>query len=250
MVVAPALQLGVRRVVVILVHAPLLDIGEERGERIEVAHRERVVLVVVALAAAHGRAEPGIGHGPHAVTGILGQILAGLCAALSRHHVQAVEASRHKLLGGRVGKQVAGELLDGELVEGLVAVERVDHIVAVRENVAGPGRRGIPPCRRTVPGPATERPSARRSGVNRGAGRPGAHRRGGRHRARMRGPLRASGAGRSGQAMRRRISVCRSASGDGAMPLDSSLLRMNASMGLRTHDTFFTMGIAVREGGT
>ena len=37
MVVAPALQIRVRRVVVVLIDAPLLDVGEERGHRVEVA---------------------------------------------------------------------------------------------------------------------------------------------------------------------------------------------------------------------
>ena len=146
------------------------------------------------------------------------------------------------------GKQVAGELLDRELVEGLVAVERVDDVIAVRENRAGSGRRGSRPCRRTAPGRARERPSARRNGATRAAGRPGARRRGGRCRARRRGPPRASGAGRSGRA---RAGGSGSAGRPRAMERSSSirgLLRMNASMGLRTHDAFLTggTGVAVR----
>src|SRR5208337_5498235 len=46
----------------------------------------------------------------------------------------AIEAGRDQLLGRRVRQQVSGELLDGELVERLVAVERVDDVIAVREN--------------------------------------------------------------------------------------------------------------------
>ena len=37
MVVGPALELGVGGVVVVLVNAPLLDVGEEGGQRVEVA---------------------------------------------------------------------------------------------------------------------------------------------------------------------------------------------------------------------
>ena len=80
------------------------------------------------------RAEPGDRHRPHAVGGVLGQVLLRLGAALAGHHVQAVEAGGDELLGRRVGQQVAGELLDRELVERLVAVERVDDVVAVRED--------------------------------------------------------------------------------------------------------------------
>ena len=43
----------------------------------------------------------------------------------------------------------------------------------------------------------------------------------------------------------RRISVARSASGDGLLPSDSSLANMKASMAFIAHDAFFTLG---REG--
>ena len=90
--------------------------------------------MIVALGAAHGRAKPGDGHGAHAVAGVLGQVFARLSAPFPSHHVQAIEAGRDQLLGRRVRQQVAGELLDGELVERFVAVERVDDVIAVREN--------------------------------------------------------------------------------------------------------------------
>ena len=175
-------------------------------------------------AAAHGRAEPGDRHGPHAVAGVLGEVFAGLGSPFAGHHVQAVEAGGHELLGRRVGQQVAGKLLDGELVERLVAVERVDDVIAVREDRAGPDRRGSRPCRRTGPGRARERPSARRNGASRAAGRPAARRR--------RGSVSCSKArtssGVGGRPIRssesRRIRVRRSASGDGVMPFASSVL--------------------------
>ena len=88
----------------------------------------------MALGAAHRRAQPGDRHGPHAVAGILGQIFARLRPSFAGHHVQTVEAGSDQLLGGRVGQQVAGELLDGELVERLVVVERVDDVIAVGED--------------------------------------------------------------------------------------------------------------------
>ena len=48
-VVGPAFQLGVGGVVIVLVDAPLLDVGEEGRERVKVALGERVILVVMAL---------------------------------------------------------------------------------------------------------------------------------------------------------------------------------------------------------
>ena len=43
-----------------------------------------------------------------------------------------METRGENLLGLRVREQVTGELLDGELVEGHVRVERIDHPVAPR----------------------------------------------------------------------------------------------------------------------
>ena len=133
-VVGPAGQVGVGGVAVVGVDAPLLDVGEEGAQGVEVLRREGVELVVVALAAVEGRPEPGQAHGADAVGGALGQVLLRLSAPLAGHHVQAVEAGSRELLGRRAGQEVAGQLLDGELVERLVVVERLHNIVAV-----GPG---------------------------------------------------------------------------------------------------------------
>ena len=199
--------------------------------------------MVVALAAAHGRAQPGDGHGPHAVAGVLGQVLAGLCTSLARHHVQAVEAGRHELLGGRVGQQVAGELLDGELVERLVAVERVDHVIAVREDalalvavvadrVGEPGQvqpgNGHPlAVMGRLEQPIDQALVGARIGVV----------------ARRRGPPRASGAGRSGRARAGGSGSAGRPRAMGRSPWIRACSRMNASIGLRTQAAFLTVGI-------
>jgi hypothetical protein len=51
-------------------------------------------------------------------------------AAFAVGHRVAVKSGRDELVFGRVRQQVAGNLLDRELIERLVGVERADHIIA------------------------------------------------------------------------------------------------------------------------
>ena len=118
--------------------AGLLDVGEERLHRVEIARGERVELVVVTLGAAERAAQPDGASGAHAVGGVLGEILLGLQAAFGGGAVQAVVGRRHALLDGGVRHQVAGQLLARELVERLVVAERAQHVVAI-----GPGGEGV-----------------------------------------------------------------------------------------------------------
>ena len=108
---------------------------EERGELVELALAERVVLVVVADRAAHAHAEPGLAEGLGAVAGVEDLVLLVDEPALVGGDVAAKEARGHPLLQGRVREEVAGQLLDGELVEGHVGVEGADDPVAVRPDV-------------------------------------------------------------------------------------------------------------------
>ena len=58
-------------------------------------------------------------------------------AFVVRHRVP-VKRGRQNLLIRRVGKQVAGQLLDRKLVKWLVAIQRVDDPVAITPDVAMP----------------------------------------------------------------------------------------------------------------
>ena len=114
-----------------LERAVVIDVGEERGEAVEVFLRVRVELVVVALGAAHRAGEPGFGKIPHAVGLVDRAVLGVLRAAFVRRLQQAVVAGGDALPERRIRQQVAGELLDRELVERQIVVERLDHVVAV-----------------------------------------------------------------------------------------------------------------------
>ena len=83
MIVGEAAQIGIGRVAVIHVNAPLLDIREKRAQRIKILGAERIELVIVAFAAAHRRAEEGRRNGADAVGGVFGEIFLG-CAPPSR----------------------------------------------------------------------------------------------------------------------------------------------------------------------
>ena len=137
--------------------AVLGHVVEDGEQGVEVALRERVVFVVVAPGTAHREPEPGLPRGLHPIDHRLHPPLLGDDPALAVDAVIAVEPGRHALLGRRPRQHVAGELLDGEPVEGEVAVVGVDHPVAPRPvGAAGVGlvavavgiARGIEPLQR------------------------------------------------------------------------------------------------------
>ena len=134
MVIAHALKFGFRGVIVVRVDAPLLHVGEERLQGVEVGRLNRVELMVVALGAAEGAAQPGIGDGSDAFGAVLREVFLHLGAAFAGHHIQAIIAARDELFFGRVRQEVAGELLAREDVERLIRVEGVDDVIAVRED--------------------------------------------------------------------------------------------------------------------
>ncbi len=106
----------------------VVEVGEE-AEVVVVG--DGVVFVGVALGAAGGEAKPGGAGGGDAVGhGVVAEF-EGVDAAFFVEHGVAVEAGGDELVGGGVVKHVSGELLDGELVEGLVGVEGADDVVAV-----------------------------------------------------------------------------------------------------------------------
>ena len=90
-----------------------------------------IVLVVVALGAADAQTQEHRARGADAIHhGFPAELLLVDAAFLVDHRV-AMEPGGDLLRRGGVRQHVAGDLLDGELVKGLVRVERLDHPVAV-----------------------------------------------------------------------------------------------------------------------
>ena len=94
------------------VQTVLRHVVEEGEELVELLVRDRIELVLVAARAAHRQAHERAGRRLDAVDDVLDLILLGDRPALEVDHVVAVEAGRDLLLEGRVGQQIAGELLD------------------------------------------------------------------------------------------------------------------------------------------
>ena len=109
---------------------------EEGEEAVVVALREGVVFVVVALGAFEGRAKPDDAQRADAVVDLVHARLLRVGAGLDVRGRAAVEAGGDALRLGGVRQHIAGKLLDGELREGHVGVERVDNPVAIRPEVA------------------------------------------------------------------------------------------------------------------
>ena len=103
---------------------------EERVELVELTLGDRVILVVVAPGAAHCHRHPDGGDGLHAVHHVLRVVLGRDRSALMVNHVVAVESGSDPLVRVAVWQEVARQLLNGELVEGLVVVECPNHPVS------------------------------------------------------------------------------------------------------------------------
>ena len=127
------------------------DVVEVGVDLVELLLRDRVELVVVAAGAPQGQPHPHRAGRRHAIYHVLDQELLGDDAALAVLAVVAVEGGGDLLLQGRVGEHVAGDLLDGELIERHVVVVGVDHPVAVAPHL--PRGVGLIPARVGVAGP-------------------------------------------------------------------------------------------------
>ena len=116
--------------------ALLGHVVEERQQAIELLLRDRVVLVIVAAGAADRQPQPDRGRRVEPVDRVLDQELFGNDARLrelARWLRLKPVAMSWSSVG--VGEQVAGQLLDRELVERHVAVEGVDHPIAPAPHV-------------------------------------------------------------------------------------------------------------------
>ena len=109
---------------------------EDVVEGVVVGLFEWIELVVVAAVAGEREAEPDGRGGLDAIEDIFDAGLFGDAAALAVEHIIAVKPAGDFLVARGVGQKIAGELLDGELIEGHVRVQRVYHPIAPRPHRA------------------------------------------------------------------------------------------------------------------
>ena len=109
---------------------------EERDQRVEIFRRDRIELVIVATCAADREAEERGACRVHAIGRILKEVLLVDRAAFIGGHVRAIETARDDLISRCVWNQVTRELLDDELIVGLVFAEGLDHPIAPEPHLA------------------------------------------------------------------------------------------------------------------
>ena len=179
------------------------------GQGVVVLRGDRVELVVVAAGAGDGQAQEGLGEDVDLVVDAVRLVLADVdrrMRPLAEEEEAGAEDRLVEALGrvpARPVEQVAGDVLDDELVVGHVGVERADHVVAVApRRPGGRSRTRARPSRRSGPGRASAAPSARRSGATRAGGRPPSRRRRGPRPSRNASISAGSGGGRSGRRSR------------------------------------------------
>ena len=121
------------RALLLRLHRGVVEEGEEL---VVFLRRDGVVLVIMALGAAHGAAEPDRAGGVDAVDDLFVVVLVRIGPGFKIQRGVAMKSGRHFLGFSCLGKEVAGELLDREAVKGHVGVERGDDPVAPRPHVA------------------------------------------------------------------------------------------------------------------
>ena len=110
----------------------LVDVAEHGGHREVILLRDRVVFMVVAAGAFHRQAHEAVTCGHDAVRdAVLAEFLRDR-SAFEGHAVDPVVRRSHFLVQGRIGQQVAGQLLREEPVVGHVAVQGLEDPVAPR----------------------------------------------------------------------------------------------------------------------
>ena len=109
---------------------------EDRHELVVLLLRDRVELVAVALGAADGQAHPDVHRRVDAILDGGDAKLLVVGAAFGVRHRVAIEGGGDELIARRMAQQIAGELLDREVVERRVGIEGVDHPVAVEPDRA------------------------------------------------------------------------------------------------------------------
>ncbi len=119
-----------RRVPILHGAAQLGHIIEVRKYLVELFLGKRIVLMVVAARAAERHAHEHRGGCLDAVHYVLDRILLGNDSVFGIGSMVAIEAGSDLLIERGAGQHVAGDLLQCELIEGLIAIERLDDPIA------------------------------------------------------------------------------------------------------------------------
>ena len=128
-------------------HIDFLRRVKESVELVKLTLRDRIILVGMTFRAGHGESQPGRGCGRDAIHPGFALELRLVHAVFKIRERHAMKAGGDLLLHRRLRQQVARELLDGELIERLIAVKGIDDPVAIE---VGPGPDAIDLIARAV----------------------------------------------------------------------------------------------------
>ena len=116
----------------IAIFCPLGGITEKSGQSIVILHRDRVEFVIVALATIGRHTQINPTQRLHPICGVDGQILFIDGSPLVGRDIATLQPGRNQLVIGRIREHITGDLFNGELIEGLIGIERTNHPVAIR----------------------------------------------------------------------------------------------------------------------
>ena len=119
----------------IVIERLFVEIIEKRAQGIEIVLSGWIELMIVADCATHSKSHECGAECFRALTCDVDAQLLGNCATFVAADTQSHITAADQGIDSFHWHQVASDLLDGKLIEGLVAVERADHIIAVRPDV-------------------------------------------------------------------------------------------------------------------
>ena len=114
----------------------LVGVVKQRHHRIVIGVQDRVILVCMALGAVEREAHPRSAGSADAVDHGVETVFVRINAAFFVEHRVAMKARGDEVVGRGARKEVAGKLLDAELVVGEVGVKRLHDPVAVGPDLA------------------------------------------------------------------------------------------------------------------
>ena len=121
--------------------AEVRHIVKDREQLVILPLTDRVVLVIVTLGALQRQPKPGSAGRLKPIHDALDpKLLLARVVALGLHRV-AMKRAGHPLPRGRVRYQITGELIDRKTIERHVVIQRSNHPVTIRPDVARPVRR-------------------------------------------------------------------------------------------------------------
>ena len=116
--------------------ADLIRIVEKRKNLIKLALADGVEFMIVAARAADGQAQERCAGGCHAVGHSLYAVLFEVDASFKIAGRISVKAGGHQLILGWIRQQIPGNLFNDELIERQVAIQRVNHPIAILPDLA------------------------------------------------------------------------------------------------------------------